>query len=178
MFPSIHIKILFLRQFDDAGENLFKLTEQKVNEAIEEIIAQKAKNAKSDSEKGMLEKMIDRTSPDSHIPVLIAMDGLGAGIDTTGNTMGMLLHNLATNPEKQEKLRQEIDSVVGKGAVTEKHLAKMRYLKACLQESLRYTPTSLGTSRVLDVRSMELFPVRVSRVESMSVTGACSSEWI
>ena len=37
--------------------------------------------------------------------MLMAMDGLGAGIDTTGNTAAMLLYNLAAAPEKQEKLR-------------------------------------------------------------------------
>ena len=44
-----------------------------------------------------------------------------------------------------------MDAVVGQGRVTAKHLAKMRYLKACLDESLRLTPTTVGTSRVLEV---------------------------
>ena len=53
-------------------------------------------------------KMIERCGPDSGIPVVMANDALFAGIDTTGNTASFLLYHLATHPEKQENLYQEI----------------------------------------------------------------------
>ena len=37
-----------------------------------------------------------------------------AGYETTGNSMIFLAYNLAANPDKQEKLRQEIDETVEK----------------------------------------------------------------
>ena len=55
--------------------------------------------------------------------------------------MGFLLYLLARNPQKQEKLRQEILSVVGpKGSpVTSGALNELNYLKACIKETMRYT---------------------------------------
>jgi len=51
-----------------------------------------------------------------------------------------LLYFLARNPDKQEKLRDEILSVVGpKGtSVTPEALNELRYLKASIKESLRF----------------------------------------
>jgi len=47
---------------------------------------------------------------------------------------------LAKNPEKQEKLRKEILSVIGpKGSsVTVSALNELHYLKACIKETMRY----------------------------------------
>ena len=57
-------------------------------------------------------KMISRCGPGSEIPVVMANDALFAGIETTGNTAGLLIYHLATNPEKQENLYQEILKVI------------------------------------------------------------------
>ena len=53
--------------------------------------------------------------------------------------MSFLFYYLAKNPEKQEILRKEVLSVVGpRGApVTVAALNELRYLKACVKESLR-----------------------------------------
>ena len=56
----------------------------------------------------------------------------------TSNTVLWLLYNLARCPHIQEKLYQEVENVVGKdGVITTKCTAKLRYLKACLKESMR-----------------------------------------
>lgn len=50
------------------------------------------------------------------------------------------LYNLARFPDVQEKIYQEIQSVVGTdGEVTPHNLTKLHYLKASLKESLRQT---------------------------------------
>ena len=72
---------------------------------MEESIA-KGKKAKKDM--SVLEKFIDKNGADSPIPSIMASDMLFAGIETTGNTLGFLLYNLATNPSKQEKVREEM----------------------------------------------------------------------
>lgn len=60
----------------------------------------------------------------------------------TANTLVFLLAKLAMNPEKQTKLYEEIQRVVGDSEVlTKEHIAKMSYLKACLRESHRYSQT-------------------------------------
>ena len=60
----------------------------------------------------ILAKMIERCGPDSELPVVMANDALLAGIDTTGNTAGFIMYHLATNPDKQEKLYEEIVKVI------------------------------------------------------------------
>ena len=71
---------------------------------MEESIA-KGKKAKKDM--SVLEKFIDRNGADSPIPSIMASDMLLAGIETTGNTLGFLLYNLATNPNKQAGLGKD-----------------------------------------------------------------------
>ena len=96
----------------------------------------------------ILSKMIKSCGEDSAIPTVMAVDALTAGIDTTGNSVTILLYHLATNPAKQESLYQEILKHVGKeGDLTEQSLAEMRYLKACLQESQRIAPVVNATLR-------------------------------
>ena len=64
----------------------------------------------------------------------------------------ILLYHLADNPEKQERLYEEICSVIGpSGKMTTSSLAKMRYLKACQTESQRMLPAVFGSSRRLTV---------------------------
>ena len=76
------------------------------------------------------------------------------GIDTTGSTGAILLYHLADNPEKQERLYEEICAVIGpSGKMTASALAKMRYLKACQTESQRMLPAVFGSSRRLTVSS-------------------------
>ena len=62
--------------------------------------------------------------------------------------MAFLLYQLATNPEKQEKLREEIQSF-GHQQVTTKDVAQMKYFRACQQESFRTFPIANINMRVL-----------------------------
>ena len=60
----------------------------------------------------------------------------------------MLLYHLAANPEKHEKLSQEIREIIGSGGkMTAETLSQMRYLKACMTESQRIAPVTTGTAR-------------------------------
>ena len=49
------------------------------------------------------------------------------------------LHELAKNPDAQERLSDEVASVLGSSSVvTEEQLQHLHYLKGCIKESLRY----------------------------------------
>merc|ERR1712106_382888 len=89
---------------------------------------------------------------ESNVPVVMALDALAGGIDTTGNSCIFLLYHLSRNPEKQEKLYQEINKIIGKeGNLSASSLSKMKYLKACLRESQRMMPAAAGSSRQTQV---------------------------
>ena len=100
----------------------------------------------------VLDKLYARCGKDSQVPFSMAMDSLQAGLDTTGNQGVFLLYHLATNPDKQDRLFKEICEVLGpSGNMNEEKLVRMRYLKACLNESQRLLPVVDGTMRVTQV---------------------------
>ena len=56
----------------------------------------------------------------------------------TSSTLSWSLYCLATNPKVQEKLRGEVEEVVGSDdLVTPEHIAKMPYLHDCIRETQR-----------------------------------------
>lgn len=85
----------------------------------------------------------------------------------TANSVLWLLYNLGRNPHVQDKLYQEVLSVVGQDEnVTSQSLAKLSYLKACVKESMRLNPIVAALGRILDqdiVLSGYNVPAQVSR---------------
>ena len=101
----------------------------------------------TDDNQSVLEKLILKCGPESKIPLVTAFDMVGAGIDTTSNMSGFLFYSLAANPDKQEKLREEINSFDKK--ITEKSLNQMRYLKAVFKENARLFPLVIAGGRLV-----------------------------
>jgi cytochrome P450 len=62
----------------------------------------------------------------------MAMDMVLSGIDTTGSTLSFLIYHLAKNKDKQNKLREEVNSFGG-GPLTVQNIGVMKYFRACLQ---------------------------------------------
>lgn len=80
--------------------------------------------------------------------VTLCSEFLSAGTDTTSTALQWIMANLVKNPSIQEKLYQEIVSIVGEKqskltgeeVVNEEDLQKMPYLKAVILEGLRRHP--------------------------------------
>ncbi|XP_075881114.1 1,25-dihydroxyvitamin D(3) 24-hydroxylase, mitochondrial [Nelusetta ayraudi] len=73
------------------------------------------------------------------------------GVETTANSMLWVLFNLSRNPSAQQKLLEEINAVVAPDEEPcGEHIKSMPYLKACLKESMRISPSVPFTSRTLD----------------------------
>lgn len=92
-----------------------------------------------EEEKGVLEKLLEI---DEKVALVMTMDSIIAGVDTTSTTFFQLLFNLANNPEKQTILRQEILSILPKkdSELTAETMNSLPYLRACMKESQRYSP--------------------------------------
>merc|ERR1711915_326922 len=104
------------------------------------------------TDESILAKLVRKHGKDSKVPLLMAIDAIGAGIDTTGNQASFLLYHLAKHPEVQEKLYDEIQACIAKdGSLTADSLMKMKYLKACQQESQRLLPVTSGVTRETQV---------------------------
>ncbi|XP_055345482.1 cytochrome P450 3A24-like isoform X2 [Paramacrobiotus metropolitanus] len=71
-----------------------------------------------------------------------------AGYDTTASALSFLTYCLTVNPDIQERLRDEIDSVMSDREVaTYDLIAKMEYLDCCINEALRMYPPVVRTER-------------------------------
>ncbi|XP_067675975.1 probable cytochrome P450 12a5, mitochondrial [Haliotis asinina] len=81
----------------------------------------------------------------------IALDLFVAGTDSTARNLQLMLYMLARNPDKQQKLFEEIMNVMGpSGPMTMESLANVPYLLASLKETFRMQyPTATGLQRFI-----------------------------
>ncbi|WCJ39155.1 cytochrome P450 family 705 subfamily A polypeptide 22 [Euphorbia peplus] len=71
------------------------------------------------------------------------MDLFFAGTDTSGKTMEWILAELMNHPRVMKKLRDEINSIVGrKRLVEESDIPKLHYFQAVVKETMRLHPVS------------------------------------
>ena len=79
---------------------------------------------------------------DENVALVMTLDSIVAGVDTTSATAFLLLRALALFPEKQEILRKEICQALPNvdSELTPESLQNMPYLRACMKESHRFEP--------------------------------------
>ncbi|XP_063709935.1 cytochrome P450 CYP12A2-like [Culicoides brevitarsis] len=111
---------------------------------------QKIKNSpqKPESEKGLLEKVLDINES---LAKSVAVDTLAAGVDTVTAASKAVLYLLAKNKSKQDKLREEILTILPNkdSLLTSSSLKNLPYLRAVIKESLRIYPPTPGNARQL-----------------------------
>ncbi|XP_043944865.1 cytochrome P450 3A19-like [Protopterus annectens] len=72
-----------------------------------------------------------------------------AGYETTSTALTYIAYNLATNPDVQQKLQQEIDeNFPNKASVTYDALMQMEYLDMVINESMRIYPNAGRIERI------------------------------
>ena len=141
-----YIPLPAFKRFDRAAVDILTIAKKFIEKAALDLKLRKDE-VRMEGEKSILEKLIESNKGDLDIPVVMAVDAMLAGIDTTGNTAAFLIYRLANNPEQQEMLFKEVVREVGEGRVTEAALRSMKYLRACHQESMRMAPAASGISR-------------------------------
>ena len=90
--------------------------------------------------KNSIQKLIDITLKD-HDPLLciyLTTLSLTVFFLKTSGAFLWLLYDLARNPKVQEKVYEEVLSLIGPhGDFTPENFAKLEYIKACVKESMR-----------------------------------------
>jgi len=106
---------------------------------------------------------------------------LFAGVDTTHHVLQWALLNLALNERVQQKLYEEVVSVLGKDGVLDvEHLTKLPYMGHFLRENHRSTPPFSGAV----IRRLEedvdvcgyLVPKQVRSVKLFSLPLCCKCQ--
>lgn len=85
------------------------------------------------------------TMPEVYITVTEMLLG---GVDTTSNTLSWALYHLSRDPQAQERLHAEVESVCpDRREPTMEDVSRMPYLKAVVKETLRLYPVVPGNGR-------------------------------
>uniref|UniRef100_A0A336M4C2 CSON005232 protein n=1 Tax=Culicoides sonorensis TaxID=179676 RepID=A0A336M4C2_CULSO len=129
-------------------------TQKRVAEIAEEYLEeakQKIKNSnkiKTEKEKSILEKVLEVNEA---LALPVAIDILGAGIETVTSSLKSVLYLLAKNKSKQEKLRNEIISAMPtkNSPITASMIKHTPYLRSLIKETLRIYPPAPGNTRIL-----------------------------
>lgn len=121
------------QRYTKAEDVLYKITL--------DYMQQYAKHAPRDqNDKSLLQALLDLdglSAKDIHLTI---MDFIIGGVFTTSIALCFLLHHLASNQDVQEKLYSELKSG---------NISSCAYLRACIKESFRLSPTVPGVMRVL-----------------------------
>lgn len=128
-------------EFDKSVKQLMSVTEEIMSEKVKEMSS--ALDAGREVEQiGFLDQwlMEGKLSKAELLPIF--GDLLSAGIDTTANTAAFLLHEVAKNPEVQERIHKEVTDVAGANPPTAQDIAKLTFTKNCIKETLRLYPIS------------------------------------
>lgn len=115
-----------------------------IDEALEKIEKESLKSF--DGEQGILFKLLEK---DKRYATVMAFDMIFAGIDTTSSALSTIMYCLAKNPQKQEKLRDELINVMPdrNTPLTGDSMTRMPFLRAVIKEALRLFPPAMSNMR-------------------------------
>lgn len=95
------------------------------------------------------------TEDDKQFAIDNAVTFLIAGIFSTRFLFYSSIYQLSKNPDKREKLQEEIDKHVKGNFVKINDLRNLRYLNSCMNESLRILPSATTTARIDEENDIE-----------------------
>ncbi|XP_055943200.1 ecdysone 20-monooxygenase-like isoform X2 [Argiope bruennichi] len=123
---------------------MYEATSRQIQEVIEKL-----RKDPDDDEEGILRTLIKKNELTDQQLIVSVIDLLSGGIFTVANAFSFLVYHIATNPDVQEKLYAELTSVMADSEVTNERLDQLRYLKACVKEAFRLSPTIPCVNRIL-----------------------------
>ncbi|WP_329267697.1 cytochrome P450 [Streptomyces sp. NBC_01451] len=126
-----------------------------LNRTVDELIrARREAGGEGGGTGDLLDRMLDTTHPETGerlAPENVrrqVLTFLIAGHETTSGALSFALHYLSRHPEVAARARAEVDRVWGTAAVPGyDQVAKLRYVRRVLDESLRLWPTAPGFAR-------------------------------
>nr|QFU80946.1 cyp315a1 [Eotetranychus kankitus] len=117
---------------------------------VEENIAA-SRDDPANGSRGVLEMLLAQPRIDQEEVISIIVDLFLAAADTTSHATQWALYLLSKNPEYQQKILEQVESVVGKnGTVQAEHLKHFTLVKGVIKETLRLYPVAPFISRKLD----------------------------
>ena len=146
------------RQFERDQAELISFFKSKLEMFKKNVLEEKQSGKKSDRPRNLIELLIDESLKEDAVIKMEDKDVLAqvqtffvAGTDTTAQVIIMSHYVLGTNEEIQNKLREDVNRVLGDvEEIKYEHLMKMEYMGAFIKEILRcYGPATSLFPRIL-----------------------------
>ncbi|CAB0028746.1 unnamed protein product [Trichogramma brassicae] len=122
-----------------------------IDAAIERLKEKKNNNAQvHESELSLVERILAKET-DPKMAYILALDLILVGIDTISMAVCSIMYQLATRPEEQEKIYQEIARIAPDTSkpLSPSDLDRAHYMKAFIKEVFRMYSTVIGNGRTL-----------------------------
>ncbi|WP_262056899.1 cytochrome P450 [Streptomyces sp. STR69] len=138
-----------------------------LNRTVDDMVRTRRTTSGGDGD--LLDRMLETTHPETGEQLSAenvrrqVITFLVAGHETTSGSLSFALHYLARHPEVAARARAEIDQVWGDAEVPGyEQIAKLRYVRRVLDESLRLWPTAPAYAReaTRDTELAGVHPVR------------------
>ncbi|MEV0123117.1 cytochrome P450 [Streptomyces sp. NPDC050703] len=125
-----------------------------LNRTVDAVVAARRASGGSGAHGDLLDRMLDVAHPETGERLSAenirrqVITFLVAGHETTSGALSFALHYLSRSPDVLARARAEVDEVWGRdGEPAYEQVAKLRYLRRVLDESLRLWPTAPGFAR-------------------------------
>ncbi|XP_067632322.1 probable cytochrome P450 49a1 [Eurosta solidaginis] len=137
----------FVKALDQFTEICMRNISRAMDRADAEALTTTTHNATADSIVGR----IVRKTGNRKLAAVLALDLFLVGVDTTSVAISSTIYQLARNPEKQQKLFEELQNVfpTTEAEVDQNALERIPYLRACIKETLRMYPVVIANGRSL-----------------------------
>uniref|UniRef100_A0A1I8QAX8 Cytochrome P450 49a1 n=1 Tax=Stomoxys calcitrans TaxID=35570 RepID=A0A1I8QAX8_STOCA len=105
---------------------------------------------RSEADISIVERIVRKTG-NRKLAAVLALDLFLVGVDTTSVAVSSTIYQLAKNPEKQQKLFQELQRLfpTHEAEINQNVLEQIPYLRACVKETLRMYPVVIANGRSL-----------------------------
>ncbi|MBI1297662.1 cytochrome P450 [bacterium] len=122
-------------------------------QTIDEVVVAAIEQCRHSDDDSLISMLIDMVDTESGEQMTIgqlrdeAVTMFLAGYETTANTLAWSIHFMTQQPEIQDALQAEVDTVLQGRVPTFADLPNLRYTRMILEESMRYYPPSWQLTR-------------------------------
>ncbi|XP_043948137.1 probable cytochrome P450 49a1 isoform X2 [Drosophila biarmipes] len=139
------------RSFVKALDQFTAICMKNIGKTMDKADADEARGVpKSEADISIVERIVRKTG-NRKLAAILALDLFLVGVDTTSVAASSTIYQLAKNPDKQQRLFDELQKVFPhrEAEINQNVLEQMPYLRACVKETLRMRPVVIANGRSL-----------------------------
>ncbi|XP_030558874.1 probable cytochrome P450 49a1 [Drosophila novamexicana] len=139
------------RSFVRALDQFSAICMKNISQTMDKADADQAQHVpKNEADISIVERIVRKTG-NRKLAAVLALDLFLVGVDTTSVAASSTIYQLAKNPDKQQRLFEELKRVFPTcdAQINQHVLEQMPYMRACVKETLRMKPVVIANGRNL-----------------------------